>query len=177
MTRARSFLLLASLAAPLVLAGCESFDPTAIFDSDIFDTKKKLQGERRPSWCAAIRLLRRRKQPNRFRNTPLPSPPTPKPNRSRKQSPRQSRNRLPSRRSRPPLPRRDRQPRKRNRPLRSRVSPPVHGRRRRNLPAASRGQNRRRCGDRTFRAPSLRLRREGDKPLVPSSHRFATQLL
>src|SRR4051812_1445074 len=48
MTRARSFLLLASLAAPLVLAGCESFDPTAIFDSDIFDTKKKLQGERRP---------------------------------------------------------------------------------------------------------------------------------
>jgi outer membrane biosynthesis protein TonB len=48
MTRARTFLLLATLAAPLVLAGCESFDPTAIFDSDIFDTKKKLQGERRP---------------------------------------------------------------------------------------------------------------------------------
>src|SRR5947209_19634061 len=48
MTRARTFFVLASLAAPLVLAGCESFDPTAIFDSDIFDTKKKLQGDRRP---------------------------------------------------------------------------------------------------------------------------------
>ena len=32
----------------LSLAGCEDFDPTAIFDSDFFNTKKKLQGERKP---------------------------------------------------------------------------------------------------------------------------------
>jgi hypothetical protein len=30
-----------------MLAGCESFDPTAIFDAEIFNTKKKLPGERR----------------------------------------------------------------------------------------------------------------------------------
>jgi len=35
-------------AGLLLLAGCENFDPTAIFDSDIFNTKKKLPGERRP---------------------------------------------------------------------------------------------------------------------------------
>jgi len=32
----------------LSLAGCEDFDPTAIFDSDFFNTKKKLPGERHP---------------------------------------------------------------------------------------------------------------------------------
>jgi hypothetical protein len=30
------------------LAGCETFDPTAIFDAEIFNTKKKLPGERQP---------------------------------------------------------------------------------------------------------------------------------
>jgi len=32
----------------LALAGCESFDPTNILDLEIFNTKKKLQGERHP---------------------------------------------------------------------------------------------------------------------------------
>src|SRR6516225_2884025 len=37
-----------ALSLGLLLAGCENFDPTAIFDSEIFNTKKKLPGERRP---------------------------------------------------------------------------------------------------------------------------------
>jgi hypothetical protein len=36
------------LASGLALAGCETFDPTAIFDAEIFNTKKKLPGERQP---------------------------------------------------------------------------------------------------------------------------------
>ena len=44
----RASLTAGALAAGLLLAGCENFDPTAIFDSDIFNTKKKLPGERRP---------------------------------------------------------------------------------------------------------------------------------
>jgi outer membrane biosynthesis protein TonB len=36
------------LSLALLLAGCEDFDPTAIFDSEMFNTKKKLPGERRP---------------------------------------------------------------------------------------------------------------------------------
>ena len=32
----------------LGLAGCETFDPTAIFDAEIFNTKKKLPGDRQP---------------------------------------------------------------------------------------------------------------------------------
>jgi outer membrane biosynthesis protein TonB len=36
-----------ALSLGLLLVGCESFDPTAIFDSEIFNTKKKLPGERR----------------------------------------------------------------------------------------------------------------------------------
>jgi hypothetical protein len=37
-----------ALGLTLVLAGCENFDPTAIFDSDLFNTKKPLPGQRRP---------------------------------------------------------------------------------------------------------------------------------
>src|SRR3979490_3627120 len=36
-----------ALSFGLLLAGCESFDPTSIFDSEIFNTKKKLPGDRR----------------------------------------------------------------------------------------------------------------------------------
>ncbi len=41
-------LTVAALGLALVLAGCEDFDPTAIFDSDIFNTKKPLPGKRIP---------------------------------------------------------------------------------------------------------------------------------
>jgi hypothetical protein len=37
-----------ALSLGLMLAGCESFDPTDIFSADMFSTKKKLQGERKP---------------------------------------------------------------------------------------------------------------------------------
>jgi hypothetical protein len=37
-----------ALSLGLLLAGCDSFDPTAIFDAEIFNTKKKLSGERKP---------------------------------------------------------------------------------------------------------------------------------
>jgi hypothetical protein len=37
-----------ALSLGLVLGGCENFDPTAIFEADIFNTKKPLPGERRP---------------------------------------------------------------------------------------------------------------------------------
>jgi outer membrane biosynthesis protein TonB len=43
----RIALIIPALSLGLVLAGCESFDPTAIFDAEIFNTKKKLPGERR----------------------------------------------------------------------------------------------------------------------------------
>lgn len=45
---ARVTLLVPALSLGLVLAGCETFDPTAIFDAEIFNTKKKLPGERQP---------------------------------------------------------------------------------------------------------------------------------
>jgi outer membrane biosynthesis protein TonB len=37
-----------ALSLGLLLAGCEGFDPTSIFDSEIFNTKKPLPGDRRP---------------------------------------------------------------------------------------------------------------------------------
>src|ERR1700736_5712258 len=45
---ARMALTVSVLSLGLGLAGCESLDPTSVFDSDLFSTKKKLQGERRP---------------------------------------------------------------------------------------------------------------------------------
>jgi outer membrane biosynthesis protein TonB len=45
---ARVTLTVSALSLGLLLAGCESFDPTAIFDSELFNTKKKLPGDRRP---------------------------------------------------------------------------------------------------------------------------------
>jgi outer membrane biosynthesis protein TonB len=45
---ARVTLTASALSLGLLLAGCESFDPTAIFDAEIFNTKKKLPGERKP---------------------------------------------------------------------------------------------------------------------------------
>ena len=44
---ARTTLIVPALSLGLILAGCESFDPTAIFDAEIFNTKKKLPGDRR----------------------------------------------------------------------------------------------------------------------------------
>jgi len=44
---ARVILTVSALSLGVVLAGCESFDPTAIFDAEIFNTKKKLPGDRR----------------------------------------------------------------------------------------------------------------------------------
>jgi outer membrane biosynthesis protein TonB len=44
----RVTLLVPALSLGLVLAGCETFDPTSIFDAEIFNTKKKLPGERQP---------------------------------------------------------------------------------------------------------------------------------
>ena len=43
----RITLIVPALSLGLALAGCESFDPTAIFDAEIFNTKKKLPGDRR----------------------------------------------------------------------------------------------------------------------------------
>jgi hypothetical protein len=50
---ARAILKASVLPVVLALAGCGSFDPTqfdptAIFESDLFNTKKKLPGERKP---------------------------------------------------------------------------------------------------------------------------------
>jgi hypothetical protein len=40
-------LTVSALSCGLLLASCESFDPTSIFDAEIFNTKKKLPGDRR----------------------------------------------------------------------------------------------------------------------------------
>jgi hypothetical protein len=45
---ARITITATALSLGLLLAGCDSFDPTAIFDAEIFNTKKKLPGERKP---------------------------------------------------------------------------------------------------------------------------------
>jgi len=45
---ARMALTASALSLAVVLAGCETFDPTDIFNAEIFNTKKKLPGERRP---------------------------------------------------------------------------------------------------------------------------------
>ena len=37
-----------TLSLGLALAGCEGFDPTSIMDTDFFNTKKRLPGERKP---------------------------------------------------------------------------------------------------------------------------------
>ena len=44
---ARIALTVPVLSLGLALAGCESFDPTSILDMEIFNTKKKLPGDRR----------------------------------------------------------------------------------------------------------------------------------
>src|SRR5262245_38160560 len=45
---ARIGLTVLALSLGVLLAGCEGFDPTTIMDSDFFNTKKRLQGERKP---------------------------------------------------------------------------------------------------------------------------------
>ena len=45
---ARVAAVVSVLALAPVLAGCETFDPTDIFSSDMFGSKKKLPGERKP---------------------------------------------------------------------------------------------------------------------------------
>ena len=44
----RAVLTASALSLGLLLAGCETFDPTDIFSSDMFSSKKKLPGERKP---------------------------------------------------------------------------------------------------------------------------------
>jgi outer membrane biosynthesis protein TonB len=45
---ARIALTAAAVSLGVLLAGCDTFDPTAIFDAEIFNTKKKLPGDRKP---------------------------------------------------------------------------------------------------------------------------------
>jgi hypothetical protein len=45
---ARLGLTLGVLSLALSVAACDTFDPTDLFDSDFFNTKKKLPGERQP---------------------------------------------------------------------------------------------------------------------------------
>ncbi len=40
-------LIMVALSLGLVLGGCEGFDPTSFMDSDFFNTKKRLPGERK----------------------------------------------------------------------------------------------------------------------------------
>src|SRR4029079_16562127 len=48
MTRVRGGLLLLAFGGGLLLAGCDSFDPTEMFDIEgMFNTKKKLPGDRK----------------------------------------------------------------------------------------------------------------------------------
>src|SRR5215468_12421622 len=50
-TRARYFRAASAVVLALLIAGCTKggqFDPTELFTSDVFDSKKKLKGERAP---------------------------------------------------------------------------------------------------------------------------------
>ena len=153
------------LGLGLVLAGGEGFDPTAVFDMEIFNTKKKLPGERRAVFPEAHRACRRAchrnwsrvisRHPNKLTNRRRKRPRNSRPNR-RRQSPNPSRSRKsrPSRRkSRPLRPARlgRRRSRRRNGPTRrlpnssrrAAGGPPP-----RSLRAASPGLTRRRRGSR-----------------------------
>jgi hypothetical protein len=44
---ARTGLTLLALSLGVLVSGCEGFDPTSIMDSDFFNTKKRLPGERK----------------------------------------------------------------------------------------------------------------------------------
>jgi outer membrane biosynthesis protein TonB len=44
---ARVVLTVSALSLGLLLGACDNFDPTAIFDAEMFNTKKKLPGERK----------------------------------------------------------------------------------------------------------------------------------
>src|SRR6476660_8927447 len=44
---ARSGFAVLALSLGVLLAGCEGFDPTSFMDSDFFNTKKRLPGERK----------------------------------------------------------------------------------------------------------------------------------
>src|SRR5262245_4234141 len=44
---ARTSLTLLTLSLGVLVSGCEGFDPTSIMDSDFFNTKKRLPGERK----------------------------------------------------------------------------------------------------------------------------------
>src|SRR6516162_5112372 len=45
---ARIGFVVLALSLGVLLAGCEGFDPTSFMDSDFFNTKKRLPGERKP---------------------------------------------------------------------------------------------------------------------------------
>ena len=50
----RIVLILAPLVLALPLAACESFDPDKLLDFEIFNTKKKLPGERQPVFPGGV---------------------------------------------------------------------------------------------------------------------------
>src|SRR5437588_12798496 len=70
---ARAVLIATTLAFPL--AGCESinnFDPTDWVPSDLFGTKKKLPGERKPVFPEGVPGLARGVPPEVMRDQPPP---------------------------------------------------------------------------------------------------------
>jgi outer membrane biosynthesis protein TonB len=51
---ARVVLTVSALSLGLLLGACENFDPTAIFDAEMFNTKKKLPGERKEVFPSGV---------------------------------------------------------------------------------------------------------------------------
>src|ERR1700730_15794848 len=50
----RVLLIVPALALPLAISACSSFDPEKLTDFEIFNTKKKLAGERKPVFPGGV---------------------------------------------------------------------------------------------------------------------------
>src|SRR5271165_2289344 len=86
----RVCLTVGALSLGLLLAGCEDFDPTAIFDSEMFNTKKKLPGERRPVFPEGTPGVSQGVPPEMVKGYQPPAEPAPAPKEAPKDASKQA---------------------------------------------------------------------------------------
>ena len=74
---ARVAVVLSALSLGATLTGCDTFDPTDIFSSDMFSTKRKLAGERRPVFPEGTPGVDAGRSAGAGQRIPAPSEPEP----------------------------------------------------------------------------------------------------